>query len=85
MTQTRKHRTNCFREQVKREWSEHFWKFIDFHLGEPINWWNLSESSNITFDMVLVHPELPWDWRHLSWNPNITFENVLAHPEKSWN
>ena len=45
----------------------------------------LSRNPNITFDIVLAHPELPWDWFYLSQNPNITFDIILAHSELPWN
>ena len=46
--------------------------------------YGLSENPNITFDIVLAHPNKPWNWISLSRNPNITFDIVLAHPDILW-
>ena len=83
-TQTRQYRTKCFREQVDKEWSEHFWKFIENNLDKPWNWGLLSWNPNITFDQVLAHPEKPWHWDGLSRNPRITLNNITNHPELPW-
>ena len=86
MILTRKQRTNVFREQVKKEWTEKFWKFIEDNLDKPWDWNSLSEHPNITFDIVQSYPKQPWKWGMygLSENQNITFDNVLAHPDKPW-
>ena len=74
MIRTRKHRTECFREQVEHEWTEKFWKFVEDNLDKPWNWGYLSSNPNITVDIVLAHPDIPWNWVGLSRNPNITFD-----------
>ena len=84
MVFTRKQRTKIFRDQVEHEWKEKFWKFIEDNLDKPWSWRWLSQNPNITFDIVLAHPNKSWDWNGLSRNPNITFDIVLAHPEQPW-
>ena len=85
MIRTRKQRTKFFREQLEHEWIEKFWKFIEDNLENPWNWGCLSMNPNITFDIVLAHPDKSWDWDSLSRHPNITFDIVIAHPDKPWN
>ena len=81
----RQYRTKVFREQVEKEWTEYFWKFIEDNIDKPWHWGCLSYNPNITFDIVQSYPNKPWSWYWLSRNPNITFDNVLAHPDKPWN
>ena len=68
MILTRKQRTNVFIKQIEHEWTEKFWKFVEDNLDKPWNWSWLSSNPNLTFDIVLVHPNKPWDWRELSYN-----------------
>ena len=68
MILTRKHRTNVFRKQIKHEWTEKFWKFIEDNPDKPWYWNALSRNPNITFDNVLIHPDKPWNWGNLSQN-----------------
>ena len=84
MILTRKQRTNVFRKQIKHEWAEKFWKFIEDNPDKPWWWDRLSRNPNITFGVVLAYPDKTWSWYSLSLNPNITFDNVLAHPDKPW-
>ena len=48
------------------------------------NWYQLSNSPNVTMDFVMAHPDLPWNWNGLSDHPNMTMELVMAHPDKDW-
>ena len=58
----RKQRTKVFRKQVECEWTEKFWKFIEDNLDKSWDWRCLSANPNITFDIVLAHPDKPWNW-----------------------
>ncbi len=42
MIRTRQYRTNVFREQVEKEWTEYFWKFIEDNFDKPWDWRELS-------------------------------------------
>jgi hypothetical protein len=81
----RQYRTKVFREQVEKEWTEKYWKFVKDNIDKPWQWDWLSLNPNITFDMVQSYPDKSWDWDYLSLNPNITFDIVHAHPDKPWN
>ena len=84
MTQTRHHRTKCFRKQVKKEWEKHFWKFIEDNIEKPWSWKWLSSNPNLPLDYVLAHPEKPWEWGCLSRNPSMSMDDVINHPELPW-
>jgi len=69
---------------AEQAWLEYFkekfllpnWKRLDF--------WRLSFSSNITWEIVQAHPNEPWFWYGLSRNPNVTWEIVQRNPNKRW-
>ena len=85
MIRTRKHRTKCFRKQVEKEWTKKYWRFIENNQDKPWEWgWGgLSRNPNITFDIVLAHPDKPWNWNDLSQN---TFSKAKQNfVEKKYN
>ena len=48
---SRKKRTSLFRNQVEKEWSEYYWKFLLKH-PDKLNWEWISCNSNITMDLI---------------------------------
>ena len=51
----------------------------------PWHWSQLSEHTNITWEIIRDNPNMPWDWRNVSGNPNITWQIIQANPDKRWN
>lgn len=49
------------------------------------NWYKISSDPDITWKIVISHPEWPWNWNGLSLNPNVTWEIVREYPDKPWN
>ena len=44
----------------------------------------VSDSPNITMDIVLANPDIEWNWLYLSRNPKITWTNVLNNINLPW-
>ena len=45
----------------------------------------LSQSREITLEIIESNPDKPWDYFYLSRNPNLTLDYVLQHPHLPWN
>ena len=69
----------------EKEWSKHWFQFI---LDHPNICWSyswLSDSPNITWDIVQANPDKLWNYVGLSGNPSITWDIVRSNPDKPWN
>lgn len=73
-----------FREYVKKQQSEEFWKFFKSKVTDDYNCAELSYNKNVTWDIFNNNREYFWDIEYLSYNPNITFEIVKANPDINW-
>ena len=65
---SRKKRTSLFRNQVEKEWSEYYWKFLLKH-PDKLNWEWISCNPNITMDIIQKTPYKSWNWNGISRNP----------------
>ena len=70
-------------QEIKREWSFHWFQYIKDNTDKRWNYHSLSENKNITWEIVQANQDKPWDYYSLNKNPNITWEIVQANP-KLW-
>ena len=80
----RKKRTSLFRQQVEKEWSEYYRRFV-LKYSDKLNWELISCNPNISMDIIEKYPDNPWDWNSISYNPNITMDIIEKYPDKPWN
>ena len=59
-------------KSINKEWSNHYFKFIQDNPDnpdKPWNWKSISMNPNITMDIIRDNPDKPWCWLHISQNP----------------
>ena len=61
------------------------WSFIKKAAdnNKDLNWYGISESTAITWDIIIANINYRWEWLFISQNPNITFDIIKNNPNKS--
>lgn len=75
--------TNMFYNAI----STQKWEIIKIFLHNKLclNWYTISKSKHITWDIVYKNIDLPWNWDALSSNQNITLDIVRNNIDRKWN
>lgn len=69
---------------METNWNKYWFKFIINKIDNDWDWYELSQNSFTTWEIVNQNPDKPWHWLGLSCNPNITMEIVQQNPDKPW-
>ena len=69
---------------LEDKWSTEYWKFIRRNIDKPLDWYYLSQNSNINWDIIKKNIDIPWQWISVSLNPNINKKIVKDNPNFPW-